>query len=213
MQNMASVWRTNGVREHTVSGTVYQFLGTAVGTKRALQAQAMDHLLGPGRLAERATSIHRSPQRRQLHLRLRRVDHVDPTGLPSQRLGGPECLLLRAALRPAMEAPSRPLFRAPDEIRPQGVPLHVAADRPEMLVVLDGERLKRGPFLGTLMHPLTPSPRQRSRHVEMLSLWESATSDTSHARPLPRLTPLAPATSAAASANSTRRRWADSHVR
>ena len=35
----------------------------------------------------------------------------------------------------------------------------------------------------------------------------------SHARSRNRLTPIAPATSAAGSANSTRRRWADSHVR
>ena len=71
------------------------------------------------------------------------------------------------------------------------------------------------PFLRTLTAPPTPFPRQRSRRVGVLSPCESATSGRvpSNAQSLKRLSPFAGDTSAAASANSPRLRWADSHVR
>ena len=61
-----------------VSGTVLLFLWTSLGTKRAFQAQSTHHLLRPEGLAERTSAIDRSPQRRQLGLRLRRVDLFKP---------------------------------------------------------------------------------------------------------------------------------------
>ena len=122
-------------------GLLFLF-GTALGTKRALQTQTTYHLVGPGSRAERAASIHRTPQRRQLRIRLRCVDKFHPAGQPPDRPGGQKRLLLHAALRPSMEASPWPVFRTPDKIGSQRVPLHVPADRQEMLVVLDGERLE-----------------------------------------------------------------------
>ena len=74
--------------QEQVSGTVIVFLWTPVGTKRALQPQTTYDLVGPKGLAERTAAIHRSPQRRQLGLRLRCIDLLHPVRQTPQGPGG-----------------------------------------------------------------------------------------------------------------------------
>jgi hypothetical protein len=136
---LAPGWSVHLAEEEKVSGTVIAFLGTPLGTKRTFQAQASYGLLGPEFLPEGRSSIHRAPQRQQLSLRLRRIDLLHPVGQTPQRPSRQERTLLGASLVPAVQASPTPVLRALYEVGPQRIPLHVPADREEVLVVLYGK--------------------------------------------------------------------------
>ena len=65
-----------------------------------------------------------------------------PTGATWQRPGGEQGLLLRGPLFPTMKAAPPPSFGTFGQIRRQGIPFHVAANRVEVVIILDGKRLE-----------------------------------------------------------------------
>ena len=147
------------------------------GTQGALQPQATHNLLRPECLAERTSPIHRTPQCRQFRLPLRHVHLLQPVRQSPQRPSGQQFLLLGSPAMPAVKTAPAPVLRTPHQVGPQGVPLHVTADRKEVLVILDGEGLEpalikvsRATVVPICMPPLGVSQRQPSSESRQLTI-------------------------------------------
>ena len=120
--------------------------GPAAGAQRRLQAELLRRFFLQGRFPERCSPCYASPQRRQLPLRLRRVDMLQPVGRHRHRpRAQPRRLLLLAQQR----AGPPPLFRTLRQVRPQRIPLDVVPHGQQVFILLDGKCLEAALVQGT----------------------------------------------------------------
>ena len=91
---------------------------------------------------------------------------LQPAWQTRQRPGSQQRLLLRVAVLPSIETAPTPRLGTLHEIGPQSVPLHVATNREEVLVVLNGKRLEAALIHMTAARAVpmsVPAPRVRQR--------------------------------------------------
>ena len=92
----------------------------------------------PGFAAERLAALHTATQRRQLRLRLRLIHMPQPRRRPGQRPLAQRRTIGNSPTRG--QTPPKPLFGPTHQSRSKCITLHIAADRPIMVILRNGKR-------------------------------------------------------------------------
>jgi hypothetical protein len=124
-----------------VSGTVVLAWPAAV-LERRFQPELLHDALHPCGAPKGLTTRRRLSQALQFRGWLRAIHPPSPVLGTRHRPGGQQLLRRLAAVGPPSEARPRPRFRTLTQACPQRIPLHIAADGQEVVVLLDQERFE-----------------------------------------------------------------------